>query len=47
MMGMCEATNPVEDELVSVTKSYVSMNDSRVFSSETANGAGTYIVLSV
>jgi hypothetical protein len=46
MIGMCEATNPVDDELVSVAKSYLSMNDARVFSSETANDAGTYISLS-
>jgi len=36
MMGMCEATKPDEDELVSVAKSYLSMNDSKIFSSETA-----------
>lgn len=47
MMGMCEATNPVDDELVNVAKSYLSMNDSKVFSSEIANDAGTYIFLSV
>src|SRR3954470_16488719 len=47
MMGMCEATNPVDDELISVAKSYLSMNDSRVLSSETAKVAGTYIFLSV
>ena len=46
MMGMCEATNPVDDELVNVAKSYLSMNDSKVFSSEIANDAGTYIFLS-
>jgi len=46
MMGMCDATNPVDDELVSVAKSYLSMNDSRVFSSEIANDAGTYIFFS-
>src|SRR5436189_148021 len=27
MMGMCEATNPVDDELISVAKSYLSMNE--------------------
>src|SRR5688500_10398133 len=43
MIGMCDATNPVDDVLVSVAKSYLSMNDARVFSSETANDAGTYI----
>ena len=46
MMGMCEATKPDDDELVSVAKSYLSMNDSKIFSSETANDPGTYIFLS-
>jgi hypothetical protein len=27
VMGMCEATNPVDDGLISVAKSYLSMND--------------------
>src|SRR3954469_17725915 len=45
-MGMCEATKPDDDELVSVAKSYLSMNLSKTFSSETANDAGTYIFLS-
>jgi hypothetical protein len=44
---MCEATNPVDDELVNVAKSYLSMNDSKIFPSEIANDAGTYIFLSV
>jgi hypothetical protein len=46
MMGMCEATKPDDEELVSVAKSYLSMNDSKIFSSETANDPGTYIFLS-
>src|SRR3954468_18732939 len=46
MIGMCEATNPADDELIRVAKSYLSMNDSRIFSSETANDPGTYIFLS-
>ena len=46
MMGMCEATKPDDDELVSVAKSYLSMNDSKIFSSEIANDPGTYIFLS-
>src|SRR6185295_4832639 len=46
MMGMCEATKPDDDELVSVAKSYLSMNLSKIFSSETANDPGTYIFLS-
>jgi hypothetical protein len=44
MIGMCDATNPVDDELVSVAKSNLSMNDARAVSSETANDAGTYIL---
>jgi hypothetical protein len=44
--GMCEATKPDDDELISVAKSYLSMNDSKIFSSETANDPGTYIFLS-
>src|SRR6478609_10721314 len=46
MTGMCEATKPDDDELVSVAKSYLSMNDSKIFSSEIANAPGTYIFLS-
>ena len=46
MMGICEATRPDDEELVSVAKSYLSMNDSKIFSSETANDRGTYIFLS-
>ena len=46
MMGICEATRPDDDELVSVAKSYLSMNDSKIFSSEMANDPGTYIFLS-
>jgi hypothetical protein len=46
MMGMCEATKPDDVELVNVAKSYRSMNDSRTFSSETANDDGMYIFLS-
>jgi hypothetical protein len=47
MMGMCDATKPDDDELVSVAKPYLSINDSRTFSSETTNDAGTYILLFV
>src|SRR5262245_32365238 len=46
MMGMCEASKPDDDELISVAKSYLSMNESRIFSSETANDPGMYIFLS-
>jgi hypothetical protein len=45
MMGMCEATKPDDDELVSVAKSYLSMNDSKSFSSETANGPVNHLPL--
>jgi hypothetical protein len=46
MMGTCEAIKPDDDELVSVAKSYLSMNDSKIFSSEIANAPGTYIFVS-
>lgn len=46
MTGMCEATRPDDDALISVAKSYLSINDAKIFSSVTANDSGTYIFLS-